>query len=303
MLAKEAGGRSLYSKTQVYGYLFILPWVIGFIVFTVGPMLASLWISLTSYNLAEMRYIGLHNYNALLLHDELFWKSLWNTALYVLVSVPLGLTGSLLLAMLLNTEIRGMSFLRTIYYLPSLTPAVASALLWMWVFHPDIGILNYALHSIGVHNTPGWLQSEQWAMPALIIMSLWGIGGARMIIFLAGLQGISDHYYEAATIDGANAFRRFLHITLPLITPVIFFNLVLGIIGAFQVFTNAYVMTEGGPNNATLFYALYLYRNAFVFFKMGRASAMAWILFGVLFVFTYIQFRNSRRWVFYEGGE
>ena len=173
----------------------------------------------------------------------------------------------------------------------------------MWVFHPDVGILNYGLRAIGINNPPGWLQSETWAMPALVIMSLWGIGGARMIIFLAGLQGISDHYYDAAKIDGAGAVQRFRHITLPLITPVIFFNLVLGVIGAFQVFTSAYVMTAGGPNNATLFYALYLYRNAFVYFKMGRASAMAWILFAILLAFTYIQFRRSSKWVYYEGGE
>jgi len=298
----DAPSGALARKIGLWGYLFIAPWIIGFLVFTAGPMLVSLALSFTTYNLAEVRYEGLHNYSFLTLKDPLFWKSLKNTAVYVAVSVPLGLTGSLLLAMLLNVRLRGISILRTIYYLPSLTPAVASALLWMWVFHPDIGILNYSLKAIGIDNPPGWLQSPTWAMPAMIIMSLWGIGGARMIIFLAGLQGISDHYYEAAKIDGANAWQRFVHITIPLITPVILFNLVLGVIGAFQVFTSAYVMTEGGPDNATLFYALYLYKNAFQFFKMGRASAMAWILFVILLVFTYIQFRHSRRWVHYEGG-
>jgi len=294
---------SLYLRTDAWGYLFILPWVIGFLLFTIGPMLISLALSFTTYDLSEVRYAGLHNYHYLLGRDPLFWKSLANTAIYVAFSVPLGLTGSLLLAMLLDTNARGISIFRTVYYLPSLTPAVASSLLWMWLLHPDIGIINFALRHLGVTHPPGWLQSESWALPSMVLMSLWGIGGARMIIFLAGLQGISEHYYEAAKIDGANAWRRFLHITLPLITPVIFFNLVLGVIGAFQVFTNAYIMTEGGPNNATLFYALYLYRNAFVYFKMGRASAMAWILFAILFVFTFIQFRRSRRWVHYEGGE
>jgi multiple sugar transport system permease protein len=301
---KRTGAQaSLYLRTDAWGYLFILPWIFGFLLFTVGPMLVSLALSFTTYNLAQVRYVGLHNYHYLLGRDPLFWKSLYNTAIYVAFSVPLGLTGSLLLAMLLDTNARGISVFRTVFYLPSLTPAVASSLLWMWLLHPDIGIINFALRHLGVTHPPGWLQSESWALPSMVLMSLWGIGGARMIIFLAGLQGISEHYYEAAKIDGANAWQRFLHITLPLITPVIFFNLVLGVIGAFQVFTNAYIMTEGGPNNATLFYALYLYRNAFVYFKMGHASAMAWILFAILFVFTFIQFRRSRSWVHYEGGE
>jgi len=296
---KPAG--ALSSRVAKYGYLFILPWVIGFLVFIAGPMLISVFLSLTKYDLAQVEFVGLENYRFLILEDPLFWKSLLNTAIYVGASVPLGLTGSLLLAMLLSTKIRGMSVFRTIYYLPSITPAVASALLWMWIFHPDIGILNHALRGLGLDNPPGWLQSESWALPAFIVMSLWGIGGARMIIFLAGIQNVSDHYYDAAKIDGANAWQRFIHITIPLITPVIFFNLVLGVIGAFQVFASAYVMTNGGPNNATLFYALYLYRNAFQFFKMGRASAMAWILFGILFLFTWVQFKRSRRWVHYEG--
>jgi multiple sugar transport system permease protein len=299
---KRVARRSIRPRTDACGYLFIAPWVLGFLLFTVGPMVASLALSFTKYNLADIEYAGVHNYRYLISEDPLFWKSLANTAIYVAVSVPLGLTGSLFLAMLLDTRLRGISLFRTAYYLPSLTPAVASALLWMWVLHPDIGILNFALAKLGVAHPPAWLQSETWAMPSLILMSLWGIGGARMIIFLAGLQGIGDHYYEAAKIDGAGAWQRFVHITLPLITPVIFFNLVLGVIGAFQVFTNAYIMTEGGPNNSTLFYALYLYRNAFVYFKMGRASAMAWILFALLLAFTYIQFRQSRRWVHYEGG-
>lgn len=294
--------RSVSSKAALWGFLFITPWIIGFLVFRAGPMAASFFMSLTRYNLATMDFIGLEHYRSLFADDPLFWKSLRNTAIYVGASVPLGLTGSLLLAMLLSAKVRGMSFFRTVFYLPSITPAVASALLWMWVFHPDIGILNHALRGLGVANPPGWIQSETWALPAFILMSLWGIGGARMIIFLAGLQNVSEHYYDAAKIDGANAFQRFVHITLPLISPVIFFNLVLGVIGAFQVFSTAYIMTNGGPNNATLFYALYLYRNAFQFFKMGRASAMAWILFALLFVFTYLQFRNSRRWVHYEGG-
>lgn len=299
----KALGRRLYLKTNAWGYVFVLPWVIGFAVFTIGPMIASLALSFTKYDLAAVQYVGLHNYHYLLARDPLFWKSLINTAIYAAFSVPLGLTGSLLLAMLLDTKVRGISFFRTIYYLPSLTPAVASSLLWMWLLHPDIGIINYALRGLGVAHPPGWLQSESWAMPSMVLMSLWGIGGARMIIFLAGLQGISEHYYEAARIDGANSWQRFRHITIPLITPVIFFNMILGVIGAFQVFANAYIMTAGGPNNATLFYALYLYRNAFVYFKMGRASAMAWILFAILLAFTYVQFRRSRKWVHYEGGE
>ncbi|MBB6049954.1 carbohydrate ABC transporter permease [Armatimonas rosea] len=285
-----------------WGLALISPWLLGFLIFTAGPMLASLYLSFCKYDLHSLQFVGTKNYEVLLTRDPLFWKSLGNTALYVLFSVPLGLTGSLLIAVLLNQKVKGIPVFRTLFYLPSLVPAVASALVWQWVFHPDAGILNFALSKVGVHG-PKWLQDPKTALMSLIIMSLWGIGGSRMLIFLAGLQGVSDELYEAAQLDGADGLTCFRHITLPMLSPTIFFNLILGIIGSFQVFTSAYIMTGGGPDNATLMYVLYLYNNAFRFFKLGKASAMAWILFIMLLGFTGIQFKNASKWVYYEGGE
>ncbi len=294
----------LFDRPAFWGYLFISPWLLGFLIFTAGPMLTSLYLSFCKYDLHTLTWVGTKNYEVLLTRDAggLFWKSLTNTALYVLFSVPIGLTGSLLVAMLLNQKVKGIALFRTLFYLPSLVPAVASALIWQWVFHPDAGLLNYGLGRVGVDG-PDWLQDPKTALSSLIIMSLWGIGGGRMIIFLAGLQGISDELYEASSLDGAGAWHQFRHVTIPMLSPTIFFNLVLGIIGSFQVFTSAYVMTGGGPNNATLMYVLYLYRNAFVYFKLGKASAMAWILFVILLVFTIIQFKSASKWVYYEGAE
>jgi multiple sugar transport system permease protein len=204
--------------------------------------------------------------------------------------------------MLLNQKVKGLPIFRTLFYLPSIVPAVASAILWQWIFNTDNGLLNTMLGGIGFSPIQ-WLQDSRWAMPAFVLMSLWGVGGARMIIFLAGLQGISETYYEAAKLDGAGPWNRFRWITLPLLSPVMFFNVILGVIGSFQTFTQAYVITNGGPKNATLFYALYLYRNAFEYLKLGKASAMAWILFLILLVLTLVQFRAGRRWVYYEGGD
>jgi multiple sugar transport system permease protein len=301
--ARERTRRApLTRQPGFWGFVFISPWLLGFLLFTAGPMLASLYLSFCKYDLHTLTWVGTKNYEVLLSRDPLFWKSLGNTAIYVLFSVPIGLTGSLLIALLLNQKVKGMATFRTLFYLPSLVPAVASALVWAWVFHPDAGLLNYGLSFLGIEG-PAWLLDPQTALASLIIMSLWGIGGGRMIIFLAGLQGISDELYEAASLDGARGWASFRHITLPMLSPTIFFNLVLGIIGSFQVFTSAYVMTGGGPNNATLMYVLYLYNNAFRFFKLGKASAMAWILFVILLVFTVIQFRNASKWVYYEGGE
>ena len=246
--------------------------------------------------------MGLKNYHVLFTQDPIYFKSLGNTAIYVLFSVPLGLTGSLLIAVLLNQKVRGIAVFRTLFYLPSLVPAVASALVWTWVFHPDAGLLNIGLSKIGIRG-PAWLQDPHTALASLIIMSLWGIGGSRMLIFLAGLQGISEELYEAAALDGAKGWATFWHVTLPMLTPTIFFNLVLGIVGSFQVFTSAYIMTNGGPNNATMMYVLYLYDNAFRYFKIGKASAMAWILFAILLVFTIVQFKQASKWVYYQGGE
>jgi multiple sugar transport system permease protein len=292
----------LTQQPGFWGMLFISPWLLGFLIFTAGPMLASLFLSFCKYDLNTLKWVGGKNYQVLFTQDPLFWKSLGNTAIYVLFSVPIGLTGSLLIALLLNQKVRGMPFFRTAFYLPSLVPAVASSLVWMWVFHPDSGILNYTLSLLGIKG-PAWLLDPDTALASLIVMSLWGIGGGRMIIFLAGLQGIPDDLYEAASLDGAKGWAVFRHVTLPMLSPTIFFNLILGIIGSFQVFTSAFVMTGGGPNNATMMYVLYLYNNAFRYFKLGKASAMAWILFAILLVFTVIQFKNAAKWVYYEGGE
>jgi len=294
--------KKLTHQPGFWGFVFISPWLIGFLCFTLGPMLTSLYLSFHKYDLSSMEYIGGENYRRLFQEDPLFWKSLKNTVFYAVFSVPIGIVCSLSIALLLNQSVRGQKLFRTCFYLPSLVPSVAAALVWQWVFNADNGILNTMLRMVGITG-PEWLQNEKFTPWAFVIMSLWGVGGARMVIFLAGLQGISESYYEAARIDGASPWQTFRNVTLPLLSPVMFFNLILGIIGAFQVFTSAYVMTGGGPNNATLYYALYLFRNAFDYLKMGKASSMAWILFAILLVLTLIQFRVSKKWVYYEGGD
>jgi len=292
--------RSLTSKPGFWGFLFVTPWLIGFLIFTAGPMLTSLYLSFTKYDLNSIKFVGTTNYRRLFFDDPLFWKSLRVTFFYALFAVPLGIIGSLALALLLNQKVAGQRVFRTIFYLPALVPAVASSLLWSWIFNSDYGLLNYGLGLFGIGGAE-WLADEKYTLWAFIIISLWGVGGGRMVIFLAGLQGISDSYYEAARIDGASPWQQFRAVTLPQLSPVIFFNLILGVIGSFQVFAEAYVMTNGGPNNATLTYALNLFRNAFEYFKLGKASAMAWVLFVILLGITGLQFWGSKRWVYYEG--
>jgi multiple sugar transport system permease protein len=275
---------------------------LGFLFFTFGPMLASLGFSFTNYRVInEARWIGLENYRYAFTEDNLFWSSLAITFYFMLASVPLGLLGSLLLAILLNQRLRGETWFRTFFFLPSLTPLVAAAILWIWILHPEVGLLNYLLSLVGIDGPP-WLGSSRWAMPSIVIITLWtSIGGGRMIIFLAGLQGVPQELYEAAVIDGAGDWAKFRYITIPMISPAIFFNLVLGIIGALQVFTTAYVTTRGGPGRATWFFALHIYTNAFEYFDMGYASTLSLILFVILLVFTIIQMRLSDKWVYYAG--
>lgn len=294
-------GKSLPSKKEErYFYLFISPWLIGFFLFTAGPMIASLYFSFSQYNMVKPpQWIGLKNYINLI-SDPLFWQSLKVTSIYSFFSVPLGITFSLIIALLLNQKVRGLAWFRTIFYTPSVISGVAVSLLWMWIFNPEFGILNYLLWKIFRIKGPAWLFDEFWVLPALIIMSLWGIGGG-IVIYLASLQGIPTELYEAAEIDGASSWNKFWRVTLPLITPVIFFNLITGIIGSFQVFTQGYVMTGGGPHYASLFYVLYLYQEAFLSFNMGYASALAWILFLIILFFTLIIFKSSSLWVYYEG--
>jgi len=293
--------RRLRRRQAVEGYLFASPWILGFLLFTLGPMIASVWISLHSWNvLTPPTAVGLANYHRALFEDPRFWKSLVNTAYYAFVSVPLGMCWALLVAVLLNQKVRGLAIFRTIFYLPSVVAGVATALVWTLLLNPDFGAVNFILRKIGIASPPGWLLDEKWAMPGLILMSLWGLGN-MMIIYLAGLQNVSEELQEAAEIDGAGPLKRFRHVTLPMLTPTIFFNLVMSVIGSFQVFMQTYVMTNGGPNDATLTYVLYLYRNAFEQFKMGYASALAWILFVIILAMTLLIIKSSSLWVYYEG--
>ena len=301
--AKRRGwlGSPLQRKEALEGYLWISPWVIGFLVFSLGPIIASAYLSFTQYKIASSPiWIGLANYQEAFFVDKQFWSSLLRTGYYSIALVTLGISLSLTAAILLNQEIKGRAFYRALYYLPSLTPVVALALLWRWLLQPQVGLVNFLLSRVGIDG-PGWLADSDWAIPALIMVGLWAsIGGGRMIIFLAGLQGVPKELYESAEIDGANAIQRFLRITLPMISPVIFFNLILGVIGSFSVFAVAFIATDGGPNYATWFYMLHLYYNAFSYFQMGYASALAWIFFVIIFILSFIQIKLSNRWVYYE---
>ncbi|NPV08514.1 MAG: sugar ABC transporter permease [Anaerolineae bacterium] len=281
-------------------YIGVSPWFIGFVLFSMGPIIASLVLSFTQWQiLASPQWIGLSNYRYLVADDEIFWVSLGNTLYYTSLSVPLGLMASILLALLVNQKVPGTNVFRTIYYLPSVTAGVAVALLWAWILNPNFGLVNYVLSLVGIKG-PMWLSSVRWSKPALILMSLWGVGGG-MVIFLAALQGMPEHLYDAAKIDGAGTWRLFRHITMPMLTPTIFFMMVTSIIGSLQTFTNVYVMTQGGPGTSTLMYGLYIYQNAFTFLKMGYACALSWVLFGIILALTWLQFRVGSAWVYYEA--
>lgn len=302
--ARQIRRLSIHRKEAMAGYLFALPVMIGLLVFTLGPILASAIFSLSNYEvLTPARWAGLENYQRLAAEDPRFWRSLWNTLFYTVFSVPLGVAGSLGLALLLNAEIRGRSFFRTLFYLPSIVPVVATSMLFLWLFNGEYGLFNVLLTSIGLKPAP-WLTNEHWSKPSLVLMSLWGVG-AGMIIFLAALQGVPRHLYEAARIDGASAWRQFLHVTLPMLSPAILFMLIINAIAAFQVFTQAYLMTngQGTPLDSTLFYVFYLFRLGFEYFDMGYASAMAWVMFLLIVGVTALQFRFSRRWVHSETAE
>jgi multiple sugar transport system permease protein len=286
----------------IIGYLFFSPWLIGLLAFNVIPILLAIYYGFTEYSVLQPpRWIGFGNYYEMFFVDELFWKAIYNTTYFALFSVPISLFFAIFLAVLLNYRITGQSFFRATFFLPSIVPAVAASVVWAWMLHPEYGLINDLLARIGVAGPP-WLTSEVWSKPAFILMSLWGIGPTT-IIFLAGLQDIPQHLYEAAEIDGANGWQRMRNITLPLLTPTIFFNLVIGLIGAFQVFTQAYIISAGGPLWSTLFYVLYLYNQGFQYFKMGYASALAVVLFVIILILTAIVQATSRRWVYYEGAQ
>lgn len=293
------------------GLLFISPWIAGFLLLTVYPIGASLFYSFTDYTALNPRFhfIGIDNFRDLLTDDPNFWTSVANTLYFAAVSLPVNLFVGISLALMLNQKVRGLSIYRTIYYLPTLVPAVASSVLWAWILNPQFGVVNMIIEGIagafGVTGfvAPGWLSDPNWAKPSLVIMNTWGAGVA-VIIYLAALQDIPEHLYEAAEIDGASGFQKIRNITMPLLTPAIFFNLVIGLINTFQYFTQAYVIYQGrgGPLDSALFYAMLLYLQAFQFFKMGYASAMAWMLFVVVVGVTLVVFVTSGRWVFYMGG-
>jgi multiple sugar transport system permease protein/multiple sugar transport system substrate-binding protein len=293
----QVGG--FFRREHHAGYLFAAPWFFGFLVFGGGPILFSAVMSFAEYDvLSPPKFVGLKNYITLFTDDPLFYKALWNTA-FMGLGIPLGMAIGLGIAMLLSHETRGMAVYRTFFYLPAIMPAVAASILWAWILNPEQGILNALLGLFGIPSAP-WLHHEHWSKPGIILMGLWG-SGASMIIWLAGLKGIPGHLYEAAEIDGAGPLRKFWSVTLPMLSPYILFNLVMGLIGTFQIFTQALIMTKGGPLDSTLFYAYALFNNAFRYMRMGYASAMAWVLFGIVFILTMLQLRLSRLWVHYES--
>jgi multiple sugar transport system permease protein len=292
---------SLSAKRTIIGYIFISPFILGFLFFFIGPTIFSAWLSMTEWNLiTPPKFVGLQNF----LHmfdDKLLAQSIRVTMIYSLVSVPVALVLGFMLALLMNTKVRGIRIFRTLYYLPSIVPAVANAVLWAWIFNSEFGLLNVILRAMGMPKI-NWLIDVNYALPAIILMGFWGVGGG-MIIYLAGLQGIPEVYYEAAEIDGAGRWGQLWNVTIPLMGPVLFFNLIIGIIASFQVFTAGYLLTDGGPQNSTLFYVLYLYRVGFRNLEMGYAASLGWLLFFIILLMTLFVFKYIGKNVYYEEGK
>ena len=295
--------RSKMAKTEErWGYLLITPWIIGFLVFVAGPMLASLYFSFTTYAFPlTPKWIGFGNYVNAITKDELFPLSIGNTFYYVALAVPLGIALSLCLAMLLDRAIPGRAVWRTVYYLPSIVPTVAATFLFLYIFQPDYGLINGWLWKLFEIEGPGWFNSRVWVKPTFVILALWRAGGPTMIILLAGLQNIPGDLYDAAEVDGAGRWRKFINITIPMLSPTLFFVLITGLIGAFKIFGPVYVSTGGGPFYGSYFYVLHLFTQAFTHWNLGYASALAWVLFIIILVFTIAQFRVARNWVYYES--
>lgn len=289
------------SRRAALGYLYISPWLVGFVVFLFGPVVASLWLSMTNYSvIGETSFIGLDNYDQMFNQDPLFWGAVRKTAIFAALVVTVGMVGSLACALLLDSGLRGTAFFRTAFFIPSLTPVVALALIWNVLLQPRYGPVNGILSNFGLPEI-GWLHSPDWAIPSMALIRLWAlIGGAQMVIFLAGLQGIPEELQDAAKVDGASSWRRFWNITLPLLSPTIFFNLIVGVIGALKVFALAFVATGGGPAYATWFYIVHLYQEAFANLNMGYASALAWFFFVIVLILTIIQFAVARGRVHYS---
>lgn len=283
------------------GLAFVSPWMVGFLVFTLYPLVASLGYSFCDYDaLSRPVWVGALNYREMFT-DRVFWQALYNTLFFAALALPMGLVMSLLVAVLLNQPVRGRPVFRAIFFLPSLIPVVASSMIWLWILNGNFGLLNYALRAVGVHHPPQWLADPAWTKPSLVLMSLWGIGHA-VVIYLAALQDVPRALYESAELDGAGGWAKLRHVTLPMISPVIYFNLIMGIIGSLQVFSQAFIMLGGGgPQRSALFYAVYLYQNAFEYGQMGYASAMAWILFAIILFLTWLANRLTRRHVYYAG--
>ena len=295
----ERRGLSMTRRQALWCYAFIAPAILGLLLFSLGPMIASLWLSLTSYDLLSPPvWVGGQNYQDLAA-DPIFRKSLSITLIYGLVSVPATMILALMLAILLNAKLPALKFFRSAYYLPSVISGVAVAMLWKWMFNGEYGLINAALARIGIDG-PSWLTDENWALRALIFMSLWGFGGT-MLIYLAGLQGVPKELYEAAKVDGASTIRQHLHVTVPMLSSVTLFNLIMGIISSLQVFAEPFVLTQGGPNNSTLLLSVYLYQNAFQYLKMGYASAIAWVSFGIILILTLLVVRSMPMWVHTEA--
>lgn len=289
------------NNEVLFGYLMASPAIIGFFVFTLGPLLASLVLSFTNYTITnQFQFTGFANYVRLFSgQDVFFYKSLGVTFYYVSLSVPISLTAAFLLALLLKNKMKGRGLFRVVFYIPCIVPAIATSTIFVWLLNPDIGLFNQILRALSLP-TSKFIYAESSVVPTLAMMNIWTIG-STMLIFLASLEAIPDQYYEAVEVDGGNALHKLFHITLPMMTPTIFFNLVMGIINGFQTFTQAYIMTEGGPNNASLFYSVYLYREAFTNQRMAVASALAWVLFVIIMLLSLLVFRSSGAWVYYEG--
>ena len=298
---------SVSQRETRWGYVFLSPWIIGFLVFTLLPMLASLVFSVTNYNPIhpdQLRFIGLANYTRLF-GDAVVLKAVGVTLRFAAISLPLSIVIPLGLAALVNSKnLFAKNIFRTLFYMPYMIPVVAGVMIWGGILNSDSGWLNYILKAVFGIEGPAWLTSETWVVPALVIMGFWGYGNA-MLTMLAGMQNVPTELYEAATVDGANPVQKFFSITVPMITPIIFYNLVLALIGSFQYFTQAYIIGNGrgDPNNATLFYNLYLYKTAFAHLEMGYGSTLAWAMFVVVLILTIILFQTSKRWVYYAGGE
>lgn len=289
-------------REELTAYLFLAPWIVGFLVFTAGAMLFSFFISLNDTDLLTIsKFVGARNYVKALTGDSLFIKALKVTAWYTALVVPLGTATALTIAVLLNQKLKLIGVWRTIYYLPALVSGVAVALLWGWVLNPDFGLVNLGLRVVGINPGPRWFGSEDWAVPGMVLVAIWA-SGQNMVLYLAGMQSIPTEVQEAARIDGAGPFRLFFSVTLPLLTPTVFFNVITSIIASFQVFNIVVILTSGGPNNATLSLVYYLYSEGFRLFNFGYASAVAWLLFALILVFTLIVMRSSNYWVYYEGG-